>query len=169
MSLTSGLKRAFLHSPAENDEEKIAEAYEEMEKQKQEIRDSKKVAWTCPICGEELLNSTWKITNGRDKGLTLKAKHIKVCMNVVSERKSESDSDVSSTEERVARGVEAAEGAKISVVKACPYTGCGKMYKGYSLVYFKKHVLNCSYKNQKELGKWVIRTSRKFDHNMLSG
>ena len=39
MSLTSGLKRAFLHSPAENDEEKIAEAYEEMEKQKQEIRD----------------------------------------------------------------------------------------------------------------------------------
>ena len=90
-------------------------------------------------------------------------------MNVVSERKSESDSDVSSTEERVARGVEAAEGAKISVVKACPYTGCGKMYKGYSLVYFKKHVLNCSYKNQKELGKWVIRTSRKYDHNMLSG
>ena len=126
------------------------------------------MSWTCPICGDILTNSTWKITNGRNKGLTLKAKHIKLCMGIERENMNDSDDEVSSTEERVLRGEEVAEREKLSVVKICPYTGCGKTYKGNSLVYYKKHVLSCTYRNQKELGNWVIRTSRKYDFDLLT-
>ena len=167
MSLTSDLKRAFLHTPEKHDEEAVAKAWLDREKEKQEARDARKVPWTCPICGEIIQNSTWKVTNGNDKGLTLKAKHIKWCMNIERKDTNDSDSEVSSTEERVLRGDEEAENAKLSVVKVCPYSGCGKTYKGYTLVYFKKHVLTCTYRNQKELGNWVIRTSRKYDFDLL--
>ena len=88
-------------------------------------------------------------------------------MNI--ERKDDvlSDAEVSSTEERVIKGEELNERKKLAVVKTCPYSGCGKTYKGSTLVYFKKHVIECSFRNQRELGGWVISTSRKYDFDLL--
>ena len=97
----------------------------------------------------------------------MKAKHIKYCMDIERKDNEESDGDVSSTEERVVKGEVLKERMKLNVVKTCPFSGCGKLYKGSSLVYFKKHVLECSYRNQKELGGWVIKTSRKYDYDMI--
>ena len=97
----------------------------------------------------------------------MKEKHIKYCMNIERKGNEEPNSEVSSTEERVIEGEKLQERMKLKVVKTCPYSGCGKSYKGSTLVYFKKHVLECSYRNQKELGGWVVKTSRKYDYDMI--
>ena len=91
MSLTSGLKRAFLHTPVAQDVEEAAKAWVEKEKEKQELRDARKVSWMCPICGEVLPNSTWKITNGKDKGLSLKHNNVKYCMDIESKAGEDED------------------------------------------------------------------------------
>ena len=101
--------------------------------------------------------------------MTLKNKHLKYCTETGTELKDDSQSEVSSTEERVRQGEEVKERKKLDVVKSFPYTGCGKVYKGASLVHFRRHIKDCSFKNQKELGGWVVRTSRKFDFDMLFG
>ena len=165
--LTKNLKRAFLHTPAAQNKEEIAKVWLEREKDRKLIRDARKIEWICPICGEVLPNSTWKITNGQHKGLTLKEKHISICMDLVGNNNNDSEEKVSSTEERILRGEEEAERAKLRIVKHCPYTGCRKIYKGASLVRFRSHVKECSYRNQGELGSWVIKNSRKYDYDML--
>ena len=81
------------------------------------MRDARKIEWICPICGEVLSNSAWKITSGQHKGMTLKAKHIRTCMDLVGNNNSESEEKVSSTEERVLKGEEETERAKLRIVK----------------------------------------------------
>ena len=89
-------------------------------------------------------------------------------MGIDKEHKSDSETEVSSTEERVRKGEQLAEQNKTKKAKTCPYTGCGKVYKGNTLVYFKKHVKTCTFKNQVELGYWVAKTSRKYDFDMVN-
>ena len=44
MALSHGLKRAFLHTPAVQDTEEAAKAWVQREKEKQEIRDARKIS-----------------------------------------------------------------------------------------------------------------------------
>ena len=166
--LSLSLKRAFVHTPSTADNlEEIAAAWEENQKVKQEERDARKISWECPHCSAIVENSTFKITNGKDKGITLKEKHIKNCSPVPNDELEDSNEEVSSTEERVRKGKQLKELKKQNRVKKCPYLGCNKIYRGSSMQYFTRHVKECSYKNQKELGKWVIRNSKTYDYNLL--
>ena len=76
------------------------------EKEKKTLRDERKIDWTYPICAEVLPNSTWKITNGQNKGMTLKAKDVRYIMQIEREITDDSEVEVSSTEERVRKGEE---------------------------------------------------------------
>ena len=168
MSLTPGLKRALLHTPSnDKTKEEIAAEWLRREEERKKSRDSRKVSWECPVCGEVLPNATYKITNGRHKGLTMKSKHKEICMSIRQEIKEDGKSDVSSTEERVRVGEIKKERLKMSLERRCPYSGCGKVYKNAYAVGFRNHVKSCSFKNQRELGCWVIKSARKYDHDLL--
>ena len=128
----------------------------------------RKITWECPHCSENIENSTYKITNGRHKGKSLKEKHILICTQVQVSESKESADEISSTEERVKKGEKQRKIIKENTVKRCPYKGCNKSYKGKSLVGFKKHLKGCSYRNQNELGNWVIRNARKYDFALIA-
>ena len=88
-------------------------------------------------------------------------------MSIRQEIKEDGKSDVSSTEERVRVGEIKKERLKMSLERRCPYSGCGKVYKNAYAVGFRNHVKNRSFKNQRELGCWVIKSARKYDHDLL--
>ena len=132
----------------------------------QEQRDARKIAWECPKCTAIVENSTFKITNGKNKGLTLKQKHMKSCDYHEAEMEEEIKGEVSSTEERIKEGERQKDIKYKKRVKKCQFRGCGIVYKGDSVLYFKKYIKNWSFKNQKELGGWIVRTSRKFDFDV---
>ena len=78
--LSTCLKRAILHTPILTESaEEVAKAWLENEKIKQEERNVRKVDWECPHCSVVVKNSTYKITNGKKKGLALRKKHLKFC------------------------------------------------------------------------------------------
>ena len=133
---------------------------------KQESRDARKVSWTCPHCSLIVANSTFKITNGQHKGKTLKDKHLLICELADGDIKSSEEIPVSSTEERVKKGEKLAELRKSRETRACPFKGCKKKYRGKSGSGFRNHMKVYSYRNQKDLGVWVIKKSRKFDFDM---
>ena len=64
----------------------------------------RKITWTCQYCAKEIANSTFKITNGKDKGKTLKQKHLLNCGQRSENQTDSSENPVSSTEERVKEG-----------------------------------------------------------------
>ena len=166
--MTKGLKRAFLHTPSiKCSEEEVAKEWLRREKERKISRDLRKINWECPICGELVTNASYKITNGRNKGKTLKQKHVADCAEIERKLEDEVKSDISSTEERVKRGEVKRELEKKRRVRRCPYSGCNKEYKNNSGESFRSHLKNCTFKNQKELGGWVIKNSRKFDYDML--
>jgi len=166
-ALSKGLQKALLHTPVlEDREEEVAAAWEEMEKVRQKERDARKIDWECPHCSNILTNSTYKITNGKHKGLTIRQKHLKICVDYSTEEKESLDEEVSSTEERIREGDRIKDMKYDNRVKKCPYNGCKKVYKGQSTQYFKQHIKTCSFKNQKELGNWVMKTSRKYDFDL---
>ena len=147
-------------------EESVAAAWLESVKTKQKERDARKIDWECPHCYAVISNSTFKITNGTNKGLTLREKHLKLCGHYVPDEKEDIVSEVSSTEERVIEGKRLEDIKYKNRIKKCPFSGCRKVYKGDAVLYFKQHLKKCSFKNQKELGSWVIRTSRKYDFDL---
>ena len=113
------------------------------------------------------MNSSSKITNGVNKGLTLKKKHIRDCNEIEQELLEELKEEVSSTEERISKGERRRLLMKKKKIKRCPYRGCNKEYKDGSRQCFRNHLKRCSFRNQKELGNWVIQNSRKYDFDML--
>ena len=42
-----------------------------------------------------------------------------------------------------------------------------EVYKNAYAMGFRNHVKNRSFKNQRELGCWVIKSARKYDHDLL--
>ena len=90
-----------------------------------------------------------------------------MCTEVLGNMDESSDNPISSTEERVKEGEKLNKRIKENRIKKCPYAGCSKEYKGKSLVGYKKHVKTCSYRNQQELGLWVMKNSRKYDYDLV--
>ena len=165
--LTTDLKRAFLHTPPKKmTKDAVAKKWLEREKIRKDIRDARKITWVCPGCSFAVENATYRITNGEHKGFTKAQKHRSICLEFGGESKSELE-EVSSTEERVKEGERVKELRDKRRVRVCPYKGCKKKYKGKSGAGFRNHLKTCTFKTQKELGEWVIRNSRKYDHDML--